>query len=178
MITVQGKVLEVGDTAVYVELSQGYRAIIDYDDFNEINNHKWSVKVDKRGIYAVSRLKETNKNILMHRFILKPLENEIIDHINGNGLDNRRCNLRIANKSKNAMNQFPMNNKSSIFKGVSKSISKSKPWKARIKINGKEKHLGLFFTEEEAAIAYNNKAIELFGEFAKLNVIPTNTAHL
>ena len=91
---------------------------------------------------------------------------ETIDHINGDKLDNRIENLRAASKSQNGMNTKPRG--LSGFKGVTKVGGK---WQAQIKAAGRKEYLGLFHTKEEAALAYNNAAIEAFGEFAFLNPI-------
>jgi hypothetical protein len=90
-----------------------------------------------------------------------------IDHINGDGLDNRRENLRICNHQQNSGNQGPRGG-SSRFKGVCWHKN-HRIWAAFIGIDFKQKHLGHFHTEEEAARAYDVAALEHFGEFAKLN---------
>jgi hypothetical protein len=90
-----------------------------------------------------------------------------IDHKNGNGLDNRKENLRMASTAENARNlNKKSSNNTSGYRGVSFSKRhKNKPWMGRIKFNGKLIHLGYFFTAEEAAKAFDKKAVELFGEF-------------
>lgn len=90
-----------------------------------------------------------------------------IDHRNGNGLDNRRDNLRRATMSQNIANQFPRGG-SSKYKGVCRS-KRSGGWLAQICVNRKSIYLGRFGTEEEAARAYDVKAKEVWGEFARLN---------
>lgn len=142
--------------------------LVDDSDFIYLSQFTWG---SIRGY--VRRVEYCNKkqtSYLIHREILKPKFNEIIDHINGNILDNRRENLRICNKSQNAMNCKTHKHNTSGYKGVSwhKNLSK---WRAYIMIENKQKHLGLFDTKEEAAISYNNAATNLFGVFAKINII-------
>jgi len=106
----------------------------------------------------------------MHRFIMNPPKGVIIDHINGNPFDNRKSNLRFANKSQNAMNSKPRKNTASGHKGVSwhKIVKK---WRARINVNQKEIYLGSFNSKKEAILAYNLAATQYFEKFAKLNEI-------
>lgn len=108
----------------------------------------------------------------MHRVILeyygKEIENIGTDHKNGNGLDNQKHNLRIANKQQNNFNQKSYNNSSSKFKGITWD-KESKRWRANITVSGKYIYLGRFNDEIEAAQAYNNAALKYQGEFARLN---------
>jgi hypothetical protein len=90
------------------------------------------------------------------------------DHINHNGLDNRRANLRLCTPQQNSFNQRPRRNSTSIYKGVSWN-SEVRKWKAEIKHNGRTISIGYFEKEQDAAIAYDDYAAELFGEFAWLN---------
>jgi len=114
------------------------------------------------------------KNVYLHRFVMsnilgRPLKStERVDHINGNGLDNRRCNLRLCEHKQNMANQGSRKNTSSKYKGVT-FYKRDQKWQAKISPNGKTIHLGYFDSEIEAAKAYNRKAVEVFGEFARLN---------
>jgi hypothetical protein len=116
---------------------------------------------------------DAKKTILMHRVILKASERTEVDHINGNKLDNRRENLRVATKSQNLGNQKIRSTNTSGFKGVNwkqwRKIRSSGAWTARISVGSKRIHLGYFSTAEEAARAYDSAAQQYFGEFAKLN---------
>lgn len=109
---------------------------------------------------------------LLHRlvaqeFIPNPDNKQIVDHIDGNRLNNCIDNLRWATSSENSMNISKKDiYTSSIYKGVCKN---KKSWQASIKLDGKKIHIGIYKTEAEAAKAYNEKALELFGEFANLN---------
>lgn len=154
-------------------LSNGI-AIIDDADYGHISQYKWCKDKNNyvlRSEYiGYSNGRGKNKTISMHREIMGFPQNHIIDHINGNTLDNRRCNLRIANKSKNAQNQKKQSGCSSKYKGVTWHRGECK-WRAQIQLNGKKVLLGRFFDEESAAIAYNQAAIQQFGEFSLLNKI-------
>ena len=104
----------------------------------------------------------------MHRLILKAEKGQVCDHINHNGLDNRRKNLRLCTNSQNFGNQRKRPNKSSIYKGVCFYKRDSK-WQVGIECNYKKYYLGRFDNEIEAAKVYDKKAAELFGEFAYTN---------
>lgn len=93
------------------------------------------------------------------------------DHIDGNGLNNQRRNLRPCTTAQNAANQTQQKGRSSLYKGVSWRKGRNK-WRAGIKVNGKQINLGDFTNETEAALAYNKAAAEHFKEFARLNTVP------
>lgn len=159
---------------IKVPLTQNYFYIIDKEDYEIVKDYKWRILKGKTNIYAIAHFKnDKNGYLYMHRLIMNFPE-ELIDHKNRNGLDNRRENLRIANKSLNAVNspKHPRNMKSSIYKGVvpqkKKGIIK---WCANIKVNNKNYFLGTFRTEKMAAIIYNIWAKKVHGEFAWLNQI-------
>ncbi len=106
--------------------------------------------------------------VFLHREIMRPGPGEEVDHINGDGLDNRRSNLRRVTTAQNAGNQRASRSNSSGFKGVSWSTS-SGAWRAQIQVARRSKHLGYFASKEEAARAYDAAALKRFGEFARLN---------
>ncbi len=110
-------------------------------------------------------------NLYLHRAIMNPPSGLVVDHINGDTLDNRRGNLRICTQQ---MNIAATRNRSSAsgFRGVYRPTKKSKKWRASIGFEGKTFRLGHFKDPEDAARAYNQKAFELYGEFAVLNDIP------
>lgn len=107
--------------------------------------------------------------VAFHRLILSAPDDMHVDHINGDGLDNRRCNLRLVTRSQNLANQRRVRaNKSSRFKGVSWSRTHAK-WVASICVDNKQTILGRFDDEVVAAVRYNAAAVQSFGEFAFLN---------
>jgi AP2 domain-containing protein/HNH endonuclease len=104
----------------------------------------------------------------LHRLIMNAPADKEVDHINGDTLDNRRCNLRICSHKENLRNQkLPKNSKSG-YKGVT-WYKRIKKWRSHIRLNKKQIHLGYFDDIKLAANAYNEAAIKYFGEFAKLN---------
>jgi len=108
--------------------------------------------------------------VTMHRLILRATPGQAVDHIDGNSLDNRKCNLRFATNSQNQANAHRTHGRSR-FKGVSYYPNHKRQWMARLRHLGTRFNLGSYKTEEEAAIVYNAKALELFGEFACLNEV-------
>lgn len=151
-----------------IQLTKGFTALVDDEDFELLSKHKWGVLITGRNkIYARRGITVRGKKIaiLMHRIILNVPIDFQVDHINGNSLDNRKENLRICTSQQNSMNR---KNTKSLAKGV-RFRKDHKKFQARIVLNGKEKHLGYFNSCDEAAKAYNKAALEYFGSFAKLN---------
>jgi hypothetical protein len=159
-----------------IKLTKGKYAIVDTADYEWLNQWRWRPRF-RDGVWYAMRQKRNNEimspfYISMHRQILNPVATKVIDHINHDGLDNRRSNLRICTPAENSRNRIKQKRKaSSKYKGVWKS--RGKYWRASIQYNRKciPIYLGHLPTEEQAALAYNEKAIELFGEFAHLNII-------
>jgi len=158
-----------------IPLSQGKFAIVDDEDFEFISQWKWSL-LRRGNLCHVRRIeykktgvprKYNTARIYLHRAILGIEDKNIfVDHINGDGLDNRRENLRLCTKAQNGQNRGAAKNNKTGFKGVSKSGAK---WTAQIKSDKKHFRIGVFDTPELAAIAYDNAARRLHGEFAKTN---------
>lgn len=148
-----------------LHLPNGKVALLDEDDYERLKNYRWTLQ--PHGYVAY------HKTIYLHKEILKTKKDEIVDHINGDILDNRKNNLRIATRSQNAVNRKKgkRNKYSLLYRGIKFRKGLKKPWIARIGYDHQTKHIGYFATEKEAAMAYNNKAQELYGEFAKLNLI-------
>lgn len=155
--------------------NRGICAIVSDEDFERVSQFNWTLNVDgyvlRFQCEKIGNCKYKKHGIKLHRFVLDAPPDKIVDHINKNKLDCRRENLRLCGYSGNGANRKPnKNNKGSEFKGVQ---LKGNRWQAAIKKNGKWIYIGSFGSEGEAAHAYNNKAIELFGEFASLNKIKT-----
>ena len=154
-----------------VPLTQGKYAIVDPEDFERLNKYKWYAVKDTRTFYAY-RNKRIGKNYIslaMHRQILNPPEHLVVDHINHNGLDNRKANLRLATCAQNSYNRRQFRkNKSSKYIGVSWK-QWSKKWAAIICYKRKNIRIGYFEDEIQAAKAYEKKKKKYHGEFASLN---------
>jgi hypothetical protein len=149
-----------------IPLTQGKFAIVDAEDYDRLNQDKWYAGKCKNTYYA-GRV-EGGKTIKMHREIMHAPKGVLVDHINHNGLDNRKRNLRLCTHAQNCYNQQASATGTSKYKGVSWHKSNSK-WSARIRCDRKFYNLGEFDNQMEAAMAYDDKAVELFGEFACLN---------
>lgn len=155
-----------------IELTQGKFAVVDDADFEFLNQWKWHARRNGRNCYAGRgiRINGMPRIIGMHQVILNLPSGMKSDHINGDGLDNRRSNLRSCTHCENMRNRSKNIRDSSRYKGVFWDKATQK-WRARISINSRETHLGYFDDEEKAACAYNAAARKHFGEFARLNVI-------
>ena len=141
---------------------------IDGEDFDKVKFYTWGISKHDNILYAYTKIK--GKFVHLHRLLLN-FPRTPIDHKNGCSLDNRRENLRTCTTSENSMNQKKQSRiTSSIYKGVYFHKQRQK-YTARIKLNKKIRHIGYFENEHDAGEAYNKKAIELFGDFALLNVI-------
>lgn len=146
-------------------------ALVDDEDFERLNEFKWCVLRKGNVFYAERRAVIDGARCLirMHRVILNLTDPSIlIDHIDRNGLNNQKYNLRECTKSQNAMNRGAVGLGTSKYKGVYWNKDRKK-WAAIIQASKHKKFLGLFFSEEDAAMAYDIKAREMHGEFAKLN---------
>lgn len=163
----------------------GDMAIVDAEDMRRLSEHGWHRRAfatnghtetvyAHRGDYSSGKL----QTVKMHREIFGDIPEGLeVDHINGDGRDNRKENLRLVTRSQNAQNQRKTTKPTaSKYKGVSYMQPYSKktlanPWVAKICKDYQRMHIGSFATEEEAALAYNEKAKELHGEYARLNKI-------
>lgn len=151
---------------VKIPLSRGEFALVDEEDVPRLAKHKWSLAVRRDRKYAESRI--NGRNTMMHRFVLDAPPDMQVDHKNNDGLDNTRANLRLATHAANKHNTGAHRDSASRFKGVwwSRDVNK---WRAQISVGRQRFGLGCFDLEEDAARAYDARAREFHGEFAKLN---------
>lgn len=145
-------------------------AFVDDEDFERVSEMKWRLFFgSQKKMYAAN-----GRCLLMHRFVLDAPEGMEVGHINGNGLDNTRANMRLATHSQNLANQSshlmrkgrPTNSQ---FKGVTLLEGRLRPWRATISVNRKQHFLGYYEDETDAAWAYDAAARLHFGEFARTN---------
>lgn len=150
-------------------LTQGKVALVDDEDFEWLNKVKWHARKGPATYYAARGVntKGKIKIILMHRVIMNAPKGMQVDHKDRNGLNCQKSNMRNCTHGQNQMNKVGWG--ASRYKGV--SFWQRGRGKVLIKAKIKKEYLGLFPTEEAAALAYNERAKELFGEFAKLNII-------
>jgi hypothetical protein len=153
-------------------LTKGKFAVVDDEDYDWLNQWKWSYTRANSGTsggYAIRSVTKNGKGkiILMHRFILNAPPHLQVDHADGDGLNNRRSNIRLATASQQMANRNRPKN-SRPFRGV-RWVEEKKRWRAEITANSKVRHIGYFDDPILAALAYDEKAIESFGEFARPN---------
>lgn len=156
-----------------IPLTRGYSAMVDDSDYEWLSQWKWRAVVAPHTVYAQRevRIVGTRYSLQMHRAILNPPDGKThVDHIDGNGLNNCRENMRLCSQAENSRNRKSVRGSSSRFNGVYYA-EKSKKWHAAIRINGSQKHLGCFEKEVNAAAAYNYAAKICYGSYAKLNEV-------
>lgn len=154
--------------SVAIALTKGCVAILDETDVERIGGYSWSTQATG---YAGAKI--GGRLVLLHRYILDAPVGALVDHINGNRLDNRRANLRFVNRQQHARNSGRRAN--CTYKGIARSGKQR--WSAAITLDGRTTHLGTFGSPEEAALAYDAAAIECFGEYACINGLdPTMAA--
>jgi len=162
--------------AAVIILSKGYYAIVDAADFHGLNMHKWHYSEDVAGYGIATRWRKGGGKIQMHREITGAPMTLKVDHINGDSLDNRRLNLRVCSHAANLHNIGKRRDgTTSEYKGVWLN-KRTGHYESAITSEGHTYYIGSKFPNQElAALAYNHKAIEVYGEFAYLNVIPEYT---
>jgi hypothetical protein len=151
-----------------IELTQGQVALVDDEDYEELSKHKWSAcwHPHARTFYAARHSGKTT--MPMHCQIMGERRGQKIDHIDHNGLNNQRYNLRACTNGQNIANSRKHRDGYSRYKGVCKDWD-GKGWRAQITVNGIKRHLGRFMDEESAARVYDQALREAWGDFALTN---------
>lgn len=155
-----------------IELTKGYVALVDDEDYETVSQYKWyTVVIPESPLrYANTKLPGSGKTGLrtaMHRLLLDPGE-LMVDHIDGDGLNNQRSNLRLVTHAQNMLNRRKHSSNTSGYKGVYWEPERGK-WRCQVKVGGRVTRVGRFDDLLEAALAYDRVAKELHGEFARLN---------
>lgn len=154
-----------------IPLTQGQIALVDEEDYEWLSQYNWLASSKKgKTCYAGRHIFSKGPFEWMHRKLLGLTygDGKIVDHINRNGLDNRRCNIRIANKSLNSINRPLQRNNTSGYRGIYWD-KKRNLWEVQIKTKGIRKHLGRFADIKAAALAFDKEALRQRGEMAVLN---------
>jgi hypothetical protein len=163
----------------WIQLTKGQATQVDDSDYEGLSRYKW-MAVYCRGIYYAARMLPRTlcrelgiprRSVMMHNELLRPTNDLVVDHRDGDGLNNQRTNLRPATRHQNMQNMKAVIG-SSKYKGVHRPSGRNK-WVAQIRVNDRVQTLGRFETENEAALAYNAAALKYFGEFARLNIVNT-----
>ena len=147
-----------------IPISRGMTALIDDEDYEAVSKHKWNAVKFRNVFYAITSAE--GKPLLLHRLITQAPKGAQVDHANGDGLDNRRENLRICTHADNMRNRRMQKNNKTGYRGVT---VKGKKYRACLSLNNKTIHIGVFADPKDAAKAYDEKAQELYGEFARTN---------
>ncbi|MFH1371916.1 MAG: HNH endonuclease [Planctomycetota bacterium] len=168
----QYRKLKYGFTFRRIYLGENEYTIVEPQDYYKFSKFKWIFLICNKRPYAASELKVgkvKTKRVYLHRAIMRAPKRKLVDHRNGDGLDNRRANLRLATRSQNMMNRAKIKSKTS-SKYIGVSFDKGcKRWRAAIRVNYKQRHLGSFKDEIEAAKVYDAAARKYHKDFARLN---------
>lgn len=154
-----------------INLTQGKVALVDDEDYEYLNQWKWYAHKKSNTYYAARTIYiPKRQQIYMHRVILNAPKGAQVDHININGLDNQKLNLRLCNNTENQRHQQLRLDNTTGFKGVSiKKGCVSKPYYVQIHLNNKPVSLGYYLTAKEAAQAYDEAALKYYNKFALTN---------
>lgn len=170
--------LETGAAVLHVHSKThgNFRVLIDVEDWEKVSRHTWHVTMQKRVYYFQTKVRKPDgmwTKLQLHRLVLNAPKELQVDHIHHNYCDMRKSQLRLVTNRENQQNRRSQRNTSSRFKGVSWHKGSNK-WCAQIKVDGKNLNLGLFHSEETAALAYNKAAQKLnnLGACFLLNDIP------
>lgn len=155
---------------VFIPLTKDQTASIDLENYELIREYKWCANKHNNCWYAQTSKKFNNKvqKIYMHRLIMHAKKDQIIDHIDGNSLNNCRSNLRFCSHTENLYNTSARRNNKLGYKGIYWN-KKEKKFRCYINVNKKNIHIGYFSTIEDAILSYNQAAQKYHKEFAKLN---------
>lgn len=156
-----------------IVLTKGQVALVDDADYEWLCRFKWCAKLCRGKFYAARGVRVASRKytVYMHRLVMQAQPGREVDHINGATLDNRRENLRLCTHGDNIRHmRKPHRNSTSRYRGVYLN-KKSRRWIAQIRWNRKAMFLGSFASEDEAALFYNAKASEYYGEYATLNIV-------
>lgn len=162
------QIITIGQFA-YIPLTQGYVATIDAADVHLVDKWNWTAFVRQRTVHVFRKhmVDGAPKNVWLHRVILGTPDGFDTDHVDGNGLNNTRSNLRVATRSQNNRNQRLASHNTSGHKGVSWH-KKDKRWRACIHVNNKYVHLGHFIEFDDACAAYAKASAEMHQEFGRV----------
>ena len=166
----QKREIIVNGATATIPLTRGYEAVIDAKDVPLVDGYNWFAVVQDYTVYAVRRVSGVvgkGSKVSLHRHICGPKDDEQIDHIDLNGLNNVRSNLRFVTPAQNCWNRRTNSRNTSGYKGVCWN-KKCNKWQAGIKVHGLKKHLGLFDDPKEAYDAYCQAAKDAHGEFARV----------
>lgn len=149
---------------IYLSNDKG-KVIVDNDDYELLNKRKWSISTRGYAHCGFNQVNGKRKMIFMHRYLISPRKDQEVDHINHNPLDNRRSNLRIADRSLNMANSSIFKNNTSGHKGVTWCKERNK-WQAQISVNKVHRILGRFEDKLDAINAYKGAAEKFFGSYS------------
>jgi hypothetical protein len=153
-----------------IRLTRDMVAMVDDSDYDDLAQYAWYALAGKSHYYAARRNAggQYPRIVLMHRYLMQAQEGFEVDHIDGNSLNNQRSNLRVGTKQENSANRRRYTENGSVKRerGVRQRNGR---WIAEVKNLGRTIYLGTYATKGEAMEAYNTKATELYGPFARLN---------
>lgn len=154
-----------------VPLTKGYVALVDEEDYALVSRFKWMLNGNPKKRACCYAVTSDDSRVAMHRMIIGARAGQVIDHANGDGLDNRRANLRPCTQQQNMRNRRISKNNQSGFKGVYRRAGERR-FAAALTVDKKQITVGWYDTALEAGVAYDLAAKQLFGEFARLNFPP------
>ncbi len=154
-----GLTMDKKEPYILIKLTRGFYAKVDTEDYEKVSSRKWYMNTHRGLKYAKSHVVINGKRttMSMHRLIMKAGNRMEVDHINHDGLDNRKSNLRVCTHKQNLMNSGNTKNSKSKYKGVSPM---GKKWRAVSRLSGTQRYLGCYETQIEAAIAYDDEVLK------------------